>query len=165
MPINKKHPKALVVIFGRTNVGKSTLFNCLIEKKQALVSGTPGTTRDANHGTVGWQGREFEVVDTGGIIEVKNLKATKKEIGELNDIDAIVQTRARDYLTRADLILFMVDSKSGLMPDDKAMAMYLKKRDWHKKTILVANKADNPKLRSQTAEFNKFLDAFWIKNI
>lgn len=150
-----KRKSASVVIFGRTNVGKSTLFNTLTEKRQALTADAEATTRDANVAMVDWQGSGFELTDTGGIIDIKNLTAAKKQARQIEDIDAIVQARAREYLSRADLILFLVDTRAGLMPDDRAMAMYLKKRDWHKKTLLVANKADNPKLRDQVADFNK----------
>ena len=68
---NNKNNLPLVVIFGRTNVGKSTLFNCLIEKKQALVSKIEGTTRDSNINEISWQGIKFKLVDTGGIIDLK----------------------------------------------------------------------------------------------
>ncbi|MFH1427238.1 MAG: GTPase, partial [Patescibacteria group bacterium] len=66
MKINKKQ-LPLVVIFGRTNVGKSTLFNCLTEKKQALVSEIEGTTRDSNLKEIEWRGKKLKLVDTGGI--------------------------------------------------------------------------------------------------
>ncbi len=147
---NKKLP--LVVIFGRPNVGKSTLFNCLISKKQALVSPEAGTTRDSNIAEVEWQGAKFEAVDTGGIIDLRHLATKSKE----DNIDIKVQKQARDYLKRADLILFLVDNKSGLLPQDKTMALFLKKTIKDKnKILLVANKADNIKQRSNTAEFNK----------
>ena len=67
----------LVVIFGRTNVGKSTLFNRLTEKHQALVSDIEGTTRDSNIGYVEWQGHTFKLIDTGGIINTKHLVSKK----------------------------------------------------------------------------------------
>ena len=83
---NKKvNEKPLVVIFGRTNVGKSTLFNCLTEKHKALVSSIEGTTRDSNIGEVEWQGKSFALIDTGGIIDIKFL--ADKKIKD-SDIDA-----------------------------------------------------------------------------
>jgi len=143
----------LIVIFGRTNVGKSTLFNCLAEKKQALVSNIEGATRDSNISQISWRGETLKLVDTGGIMDLKHLIGKKKKV---EDIEAKVQQQARDYLTRADLILLLVDSKAGLLPQDKQMAMVLKKNPGlKKKTMLVANKVDNPKQRSEIAEFNK----------
>ena len=148
---NEKLP--LVVIFGRTNVGKSTLFNCLSEKKTALVSDTEGTTRDSNIGLVEWQKSIFGLVDTGGIMEIEFLKNPKIQ---KNDIDAQVQKQARKYLNQADLILFLVDTKAGILPDDKLIAEQLKKDTKIKnRIILVANKADSPKIRLESAEFNK----------
>ncbi len=143
----------LVVIFGRTNVGKSTLFNCLIEKHQALISDIAGTTRDANWAQVEWQGKTIDLVDTGGIMDIKFL--TEKKL-QTTDIEAKVQKQARDLLARADFILFLVDARDGLLPTDKELVKFLMKTIKDKKKILlVANKADNPKLRTQASEFNK----------
>lgn len=148
---NKNLP--LVVLFGRTNVGKSTLFNTLIEKKQAITANIEGTTRDANINKVEWQGREFELVDTGGIIDLKFLTDKKKTT---DDIEGKVQKQARDFLKQADLILFLVDTKDGLLPHDRQMANFIKKnKSLQEKTILVSNKADSPRLRNEIAEFNK----------
>ena len=86
----------LVVIFGRTNVGKSTLFNTLTEKRQALVSTIPGTTRDSNTGTVEWQGHAFEVVDTGGIMDYPDKRLFEKQKGKFEtrptEIDMVIGT-------------------------------------------------------------------------
>ena len=82
---NKQLP--LVVIFGRTNVGKSTLFNCLTERHKALVSSIEGTTRDSNIGLVEWQQAIFSLVDTGGIIDLKYLTGIKIKT---DDIEAKV---------------------------------------------------------------------------
>jgi len=142
----------LVAIFGRVNVGKSTLFNRLAEKDKALVSKIAGTTRDANHAQVSWRGYSFLLVDTGGIMELKHLVEKKRPT---DDIEAKVQKQARDYLSRADLILFLVDTRAGLLPDDKQIALFLKKNNLTTKLILVANKADSPNLRKETAEFNR----------
>ena len=150
---NIKNNLPLVVIFGRTNVGKSTLFNCLIEKKQALVSKIEGTTRDSNINEISWQGIKFKLVDTGGIIDLKYLLEKKNQT---DDIETKVQQQARNYLLRADLILFLVDNKTGLLPPDKEMALFLKKIIKEKsKIILIANKVDNIRQQPNTAEFNK----------
>ncbi|MFH1745110.1 MAG: ribosome biogenesis GTPase Der [bacterium] len=152
-----KKQKPLVIIFGRTNVGKSTLFNCLVGKNRALVSPIEGTTRDSNIGEVEWGDFIFHIVDTGGIMDIKKLK--RKIIG--NSIDDLVQRQARDYILRADLILFLVDTVDGTLPQDKEMVMELKKilsgveKSKRPEIILTANKADSPKLRKEIAEFNK----------
>ena len=140
----------LVVIFGRTNVGKSTLFNCLVEKRQALVSDIAGTTRDSNLGRVVWLGQEFELVDTGGIIDLKHLLGqTKAE----SDIDDKVQEQAKRYLKAADLVIFLADNKTGLLPADRQMALLIKKSVNPKKIILAVNKVDSPKDRLNFSEF------------
>ncbi len=136
-----------VVIFGRANVGKSTLFNRLTEKQKALVSSTPGTTRDAHEQTLEWNGIFFNLVDTGGIIEKINK--------EKSNINKQVQKQATSYLKNADIILFLTDIKEGLLPTDKSLAIYLKKNFVNKQIILTANKADTFLLRQQAAEFNK----------
>jgi GTP-binding protein len=141
----KKLKKALptVVIFGRTNVGKSTLFNRLVEKKQALTSTISGTTRDANIGIVSWNRRDFTLVDTGGFLDFKWLSGKNKVA---TSIDEQVQKQAREFLTRADIVLFVVDGKEGLMPQDKEMSAILKKiMPESDKVILVANKIDSGK--------------------
>ncbi|HZJ40727.1 MAG TPA: ribosome biogenesis GTPase Der [Candidatus Saccharimonadales bacterium] len=143
----------LVAICGRTNVGKSTLFNCLTEKNQALVSDIAGTTRDSNLGTVEWSNSAFDIIDTAGLIDWKYLTAKK-----LNgvSIDEQTQKQAKKYLDKADLILFVVDSKVGILPEDKELATVLKKTaKYRSKLMLIANKVDNFKNASEAAQFNK----------
>lgn len=143
----------LVVICGRTNVGKSTFFNCLTEKNQALVSNIAGTTRDSNLGKVEWSRSAFNLVDTAGILDWRYLLTNKLPA---NDIDAKTQKQARSYLDRANLILFLVDAKVGLSPEDKELAAALKKNPTYQNRImLIANKVDNFKNISETAVFNK----------
>lgn len=151
MKTNKEKP--LVVICGRTNVGKSTLFNALTEKRQALISDIAGTTRDSNLGSLEWRGLPFDIVDTAGLLDTRALKATKiKEA----DIDSQTQKQARAYLDQADLILFVVDAKDGLLTEDKSLASGINKsQKYRSKTILVANKVDNFKLAPETAQFYK----------
>ena len=147
---DKKLP--LVVICGRTNVGKSTLFNCLIGKNQALVSTISGTTRDSNLGIVEWSTSIFNIVDTAGLITGKYLTAENAD----SDIDRQAQKQARAYLDKADLILFLVDTKAGLLSEDKELAAGLKKNNiYSRKTLLVANKVDNFKSAPEAAQFNK----------
>ena len=158
---SKNNP--LVVIFGRTNVGKSTLFNCLTEKKSALVSSIEGTTRDVNVGTVNWQRANFKLIDTGGLLDFGFLSANQKKQKQnrvSSDIDTKVQQQARDFLNKADLILFLTDARAGLLSQDKEMVLELKKikKTSFKKDseiILAVNKVDSPGIRKETAEFNK----------
>jgi GTPase len=150
--MEKKTP--IIALFGRTNVGKSTLFNCLTESKKALVAPIEGTTRDANQAEMNWRNAEFNLVDTGGIINLRNLKAKKNEEDPQDFIDQEVQKQARKMLERAALVLFLVDTRAGLLPQDKELAAYLKKNILDsEKIILVANKADSPRLREKIADF------------
>ncbi len=148
-----------VVLFGRTNVGKSTLFNKLVGGNKAMVTKIAGTTRDTNHAVVDWQDKQFELIDTGGILEPKILSGedkVKKLNLDKNNIDVLVQLQARKYLKQADYILFIVDNKDGLLKHDKEMVLLLKRIVEKKKNIvLVVNKVDNPKERAKTAEFYK----------
>ena len=150
---NTKKQLPLIVIFGRTNVGKSTLFNRLTEKQQAMVSNVEGTTRDSNISQINWRNKTFTLIDTGGIIDLKYLIGKKHKT---DDIEAKVQEQARNYLKRADLILFLVDAKTGLLPQDRQMALLLKKILPNTKNIfLIANKADSLKQRKEIAEFHQ----------
>ena len=124
----------------------------MVEKKQALVANIPGTTRDSNIGQVSWGRLSFNLIDTGGIIDLKYLTGQSVKT---NDIEVKVQQQARQYLDQADLILFLVDNKTGLLPQDKQLALILKKTADTKKIILVVNKVDSPGQRAKTAEFFK----------
>ncbi len=151
---NFKKTMPLVALLGRTNVGKSTLFNCLTEKQQALVSDRAGTTRDNNYGLVTWNNHEFQLVDTAGIINSRHLskKPDKKEI----DIDSLAQKQARLTLDQADLILFVLDNRDGLLTEDRELASALKKNpELIKKVMVVANKVDSRKYAFEAANFNK----------
>lgn len=120
--------RPLVALIGRSNVGKSTLWNRLTETSQALVSPELHTTRDRKYGTVLWNGAAFDVVDTGG------LDVEKDEIG------AAIRRQTEQAIKQADLVLFMVDVQAGILPQDAAFARLL--RSLHKHVWLVANKAD-----------------------
>lgn len=151
--------KQTIVIIGRANVGKSTLFNRLTGTSKAMVSDTPGTTRDLKYGKAEWSGREFELIDTGGFLAAsdKSLKnLTKKETKKLKresvvDIDKQVEIQARKALNLANLVLFVTDAKEGINPQDKEIAGYLKKTG--KPIVLVINKCDGDKDRQNAAEF------------
>lgn len=155
---NKKLP--LVVIFGRANVGKSTLFNRLTEKRQALVTPIAGTTRDSNEGVVEWNRKQFNIVDTGGILEPLQLIEDKKKKTKAHDIDQQVQEQSRSFLKKADLVLFVVDGIVGLSAEDKQMASIIKK--YYKeiaqtkgRILLVANKIDSARQADKIASFYK----------
>ncbi len=124
--------KPTIAIVGRSNVGKSTLFNKLIERPKAIVFPVAGTTRDRNYGRALWQGYELIFVDTGGI---EDSKIIDKEIRKQVDI----------AIKKAHLIIFVVDLRDGLMPQDVKISKILNKLK--KPVILVGNKADTSSLR------------------
>ena len=132
-----------IVIIGRANVGKSTLFNRLIEKNKAIVSGVAGTTRDRNIDKVEWQGKEFILIDTGGL-DIDEKQADK--------IEKNIIKQSKKAMEDADLILFLVDIKSGALPDDRILAKEIIKGKRKNKTILVANKADSIKWHQTSGE-------------
>ena len=129
-----------VVIVGRPNVGKSTLFNRLIGKRYAIVEDEPGITRDKIEGYSEWKGKEFIVVDTGGLVP-----SSREEL--LEQIKRFVE----EELPEADVILFVVDGKEGLNPLDEEVAKFL--YPYKDKVLVVVNKVDNPKVERNVAEF------------
>ena len=132
--------KPIVAIIGRQNVGKSTLLNRLAGQPLAIVEDLPGTTRDRVMAGVSWQGVEFTVVDTGGLeLEPKSTVAQE------------VRGQVEVAITEADVIIFIVDVKDGLIPSDLEIADML--RQTNKPIVLVANKADNARLEVGAVEF------------
>jgi GTP-binding protein len=139
-------PKPIVAIVGRPNVGKSTLFNRLIGERRAIVEDLPGTTRDRVYGTAEWGGVEFTVVDTAGLQDEQEiLRSTQAEI--------LKHTReqAQSAIDEADVIVFMVDARTGITSGDYEVAELLRRTD--KPTIVAANKADNVERRESAVEF------------
>ncbi|MCX7918494.1 MAG: ribosome biogenesis GTPase Der [bacterium] len=134
------HP--LVAIIGRPNVGKSVLFNRIVGKSIAIVDDMPGVTRDRLYAATDWAGREFTLIDTGGLIP----SAT-------TGIEAEVRKQAEVAIVEADVIIFVVDAKSGLDEEDKLAAELLRKQA--KKVIIAVNKIDNPDDIGFTAPFYK----------
>jgi GTP-binding protein len=132
--------KPLVAIVGRPNVGKSTLFNRLVGQRQAIVEDIPGTTRDRIYGDADWAGREFTVVDTGGIA-----------FDLADDFSAMIEEQARQAMTEADVVVFMVDVRAGVNQADAGVAEQLRRSS--KPVILVANKADNRELDMEATDF------------
>jgi GTP-binding protein len=153
-----KDNKLTVVIAGRTNVGKSTLFNRLVGKSQALVSDIENTTRDSNLGVVEWRGLEFNLVDTAGVTDIKYLLTGKKsarKLAHMNTIEVKTQKLVGTFFKKADLVLLVVDAKAGLLLADKEIASFLKKQGYQKRLLLVANKVDSARVLPTVAEFNK----------
>jgi GTPase len=130
----------VIAIVGRPNVGKSTLFNRLVGERVAIVEDLPGTTRDRVYGIGEWNGRRFTLVDTGGL-----------ELEPGTQIEERVQDQARVAIEESDLVLFVVDAAAGLAPLDHEVADRLRRAG--KPTILVVNKADNPRREQEGAEF------------
>ena len=133
----------IVVIVGRPNVGKSTLFNRLVGKREAIVDNISGVTRDRNYGEVEWSGKKFQLVDTGGYVP---------------DSEDLFQRAIREQVeiavNQADAIIFLVDVREGINPFDEDIAGLL--RNSNKRYFLVANKVDSEKFEPLAAEFYKF---------
>jgi GTP-binding protein len=132
--------KPVVAIVGRANVGKSTLFNRLAGGSLAIVEDLPGTTRDRVFADVSWQGREVTLVDTGGL-----------ELRPGSSLLQKVKGQAEVAIAEADVIVFMVDVRDGMITADCEIADLL--RTCQKPVVLAANKADNAKVESQMVDF------------
>jgi len=146
-------PKPVLAIVGRPNVGKSSFFNRLIGEQVAIVEDEPGTTRDRIYGGAEWNGVEFMVIDTGGMVLGSMAEPGTGPEGEVTEEDIMRRTReqAEAAIEEADVILFMVDAKSGLTGADSDIANVLRKS--HKPVILAANKADTEERRQNAVEF------------
>lgn len=130
----------IVVITGRSNVGKSSLFNKIIESKSALVFPKSGTTRDYLEAEVIWRGKKFILVDTGGMDPAKN-----------DDYKIQIIKHAENAQKKSNLILFLTDTTVGPVPEDKKILSKLRKLG--KPIILVVNKCDNKKRRDAAQKF------------
>lgn len=143
-------PRGVVAVVGRPNVGKSTLFNRLVGERLAIVEDLPGTTRDRLYGSVEWRGREFSLVDTGGLDEVPGPRGRDATAG-VAGLEDSVRRQADVAIDEADLVLFIVDAKDGILPIEQELAERLRRSG--KATLLVANKADGWRGEAQAAEF------------
>ncbi|HXI79942.1 MAG TPA: ribosome biogenesis GTPase Der [Verrucomicrobiae bacterium] len=140
MPSRAQTGLPVVAVVGRPNVGKSTLFNRFVGRRQAIVEDRARTTRDRMYGDAEWNGRRFVLVDTGGL-----------EVDPADPIELKVQEQARLAIREADVIVFLVDAVSGLTPADLEAAELLRRST---KPILVAvNKVDNTQREADAAEF------------
>ncbi len=133
----------LVVIIGRPNVGKSTLFNRLTGSRKSIVGDEPGITRDRIYGEVEWKSKTFELVDTGGIVP---------------DDEAIIPAnifkQAGFAIEKAQAIIWVVDARAGVTPLDEEIGVYL--RNIGKPVFIAANKAETRKVEDEAAEFYQF---------
>ncbi|MFN5378077.1 MAG: ribosome biogenesis GTPase Der, partial [Ignavibacteria bacterium] len=127
-------------IVGRPNVGKSTLFNRIIEERHAIVEGQPGVTRDRLYAKAEWAGKHFQIVDTGGIVPRSE-----------DVFDKAIREQAMLAIEEADVIVFAVDGRDGVTPVDTDIAKIL--RSSSKPVVLVVNKCDNAKADLNAAEF------------
>ncbi|UUV21915.1 ribosome biogenesis GTPase Der [Paenimyroides aestuarii] len=130
----------IVAIVGRPNVGKSTFFNRLIQRREAIVDSVSGVTRDRNYGKSEWNGKEFSVIDTGGYIK-----------GSDDIFEAEIRKQVELAIDEADAIVFLVDVEEGITPMDDEVAKLLRKVT--KPVLLVVNKVDNAKREQDAFEF------------
>lgn len=133
-------PGFTVAIVGRPNVGKSTLFNRLLEQRKAIVDDVSGVTRDRQYGIADWNGKVFNVIDTGGFVN------NSKDVFEQE-----IKKQVQIALDEADLLMFVVDTETGITDQDSDMANILRRSK--KPVLLVVNKVDNPTRALEATEF------------
>jgi GTP-binding protein len=129
-----------VVLIGRPNVGKSTLFNRLTRMRRAIVTAIPGTTRDVIAQEAEWQGRRFQLVDTGGMFGASE-----------DPLHALVLERGQRAVTDADVLVLVVDGREGLVPGDREIARIA--RAANRPLLLAINKMDDKKARAGALDF------------
>ena len=122
-------PLPRIVLVGRPNVGKSTLFNRICGRRKAITDGRPGSTRDRNYAQVEWLGASFELIDTGGLL-----------LGTTDPLLGPAVEQAERAMEEADVVLFLVDGRAGLLPDDQKIAQKLRRLG--KRMLLVVNKVE-----------------------
>lgn len=130
----------IVAIVGRPNVGKSTLFNRLIQKREAIVDSVSGVTRDRHYGKSDWNGKEFSVIDTGGY-----------SVGSDDIFEEEIRKQVQLAIEEADIIVFVVDVESGISPMDEEVAKILRKIE--KPIFMAVNKVDNAMRQEDAYEF------------
>ncbi|BDW91927.1 ribosome biogenesis GTPase Der [Allomuricauda sp. XS_ASV26] len=131
---------AIVAIVGRPNVGKSTFFNRLIQRREAIVDAVSGVTRDRHYGKSDWNGKEFSLIDTGGYV-----------VGSDDIFEKEIDKQVELAIDEADAIIFMVDVESGVTGMDEDVAKLLRRVD--KPTFLAVNKVDNTQRIADAVEF------------
>jgi len=130
----------IVAIVGRPNVGKSTIFNRFTESRQAITDEVSGVTRDRHYGKADWIGREFSVIDTGGYVQ-----------GSDDIFESEIRKQVELAIDEANVILFLVDAKSGITDLDQAVVKLLRRSN--KKVVVGVNKVDNSRLLEDAVEF------------
>ncbi|MBX2989756.1 MAG: ribosome biogenesis GTPase Der [Bacteroidetes bacterium] len=130
----------LVALVGRPNVGKSTLFNRIVGRRDAIVDDMPGVTRDRNYADAEWAGKRFSLVDTGGYVPASE-----------DIFETAIREQAQIAIDEADVVLFVGDAQTGVLPTDAELANILRKTQ--KKVLLVVNKIDGEKKEAELAEF------------
>ena len=130
----------IVAIVGRPNVGKSTIFNRLVQRRDAIVDSVAGVTRDRHYGKSDWNGKEFSVIDTGGYIT-----------GSDDIFESEIRNQVELALDEASVVLFVLDLQAGLTDFDKIIADLLRKTD--KPVVYTVNKVDNAMLELEATEF------------
>lgn len=130
----------LVAVVGRPNVGKSTLVNRIVARREAIVESEPGVTRDRNYFTAAWRGKSFRIVDTGGLDPVAE-----------DELVQAVGHQAMLAVEEADLVVMMVDASDGMTAADEEVAQALRRTG--KPVLLVANKVDNQRQEDEAVEW------------
>jgi GTPase len=131
---------SIVAIVGRPNVGKSTLFNRLVQRREAIVDAVSGVTRDRNYGKGNWNGKDFSLIDTGGYA-----------VGSDDIFEEEIRKQVMLAIDEADFIMFVVDVEEGITPMDSTVADMLRKVK--KPVFLVVNKVDNSMRMTDATEF------------
>ncbi|MDO6812871.1 ribosome biogenesis GTPase Der [Tenacibaculum soleae] len=131
---------SIVAIVGRPNVGKSTLFNRLVQRREAIVDSVSGVTRDRHYGKSEWNGKEFSVIDTGGYV-----------VGSDDIFEGEIRKQVQLAIDEADIIVFVVDVEQGITPMDNEVAKIL--RQVKKPLIMAVNKVDNAMRDADAVEF------------
>lgn len=139
--------RPIIALIGRPNVGKSTIFNRLIGRRQAITSFQAGTTRDRHFGMFEWLGHSWSIVDTAGIM-------IDDTASEQEELDLAIDEQIKVAIAEADVLCFVVDVKEGLHPEDKAIVNRLRKEN--KPLIVLVNKADNQAMRVAGEVFQQF---------
>ena len=132
---------SIVAIVGRPNVGKSTFFNRLIQKRDAIVDSQSGVTRDRHYGYSFWNGKEFTVIDTGGFM-----------LGGEDNFEKEINSQVMIAIEEADIVIFVVDVETGVSSMDYEISRLLHKSS--KEVVLAVNKVDNSKRQLDSIEFH-----------
>ena len=140
MPQKRASKGSTVVLVGRPNVGKSTLFNRITNSRRSIVTAIPGTTRDVISQPAEWQGVTFTLVDTGGMFGASD-----------DPLHELVVIAGRRALKSAEVIVFVVDGRDGLLPGDLEIAEHL--RTASVPVLLAVNKTDDKRARGRAVEF------------